>query len=264
MQQEKGQAIVIFLVIVIAGVFLLMNRSELSSWINPFPTTVSPKQESPVVTPPTKYSNPAPSTIPDAAPPFRSNPQPSGGLSAATRETTISLATDEKAACRYNTVSGVGYGAMKLFSNTNSTFHYTSVTGLSEGTGYVYYIKCADDHSNVNTDDLIVSFYIAGPDDFTPPVRSNQHPAGDVLYYGATQTVIGISTDEPASCRYDTRQGISYDSMQSNLTDDGTQRYHTARVTGLVSGGSYSYFVRCKDSRGNVNTGDVMISFSIK
>jgi len=38
---------------------------------------------------------------------------------------------------------------------------------------------------------------------------------------------------------------------------------HSTQVTGLVDGGSYSYYVRCQDPTGNVNPDDYSITFSV-
>lgn len=266
MQQEKGQIQIILLVIAIVGIILYFNFFKPGIKIAPFAAPYSPEKtinipsQGPPPTAPPNYS----SNSSDPIPPFRSNPQPSGGLSAATRETTISLATDEKAVCRYGTVSGMIFGQMKVFSNTNSTFHYTSATGLNEGGGYNYYIKCADQSGNKNIDDFVIAFWVNYPIDFAPPVLSNAYPSGGFLSAGAF-TMIGVSTDEPASCRYSLAQGTAYDSMSNSLSPaDGTKRYHTAQITGFVPGNSYNYFVRCKDVKGNVNYGDVMIWFAVR
>ena len=268
MNKEKGQIqVVLFILVIIAAVVLFFVFSKPTKEETPEAGSPSKPvfQEEAVISSPEEGEIPySPSPVSDYDAPYRFNGQPSGGLPAATRATFISLETDEKAICRYSDVSGMGYDAMKVFSDTNSTSHSTQVTGLDEGEGYVYYIKCADEYGNANTDDLVVYFFVKEPDDFTPPVRSNQYPTGDVLPAGTTQTTIGISTNEPASCRYDTKQGTSYNSMKKSLTDDGTKKYHTAKITGLSLGNSYNYFVRCKDLNGNVNTGDVMISFSIE
>ena len=45
------------------------------------------------------------------------------------------------------------------------------------------------------------------------------------------------------------------------MTTGGTA--HSTTVTGLINGGSYSYFVRCQDVAGNANTNDFTISFSV-
>ena len=201
----------------------------------------------------------------DAIPPYRFAPSPDDeDLPYTTKKVIISLKTDEKAVCRYGMVSGLSYYSMnRIFTNTNSTYHSTEVTGLSEGGEYKYYIKCADENENVNTDDFIVSFIVEEPEDFTPPVRRNPYPTGDVLSAGTTQTIISITTNEPGYCRYNTEQGTSYKSMRKSLKGDSAKQYHTATVTGLENGNSYSYFVRCKDLEGNANTGDVMIYFSV-
>jgi hypothetical protein len=38
---------------------------------------------------------------------------------------------------------------------------------------------------------------------------------------------------------------------------------HSTTVSGLMNGGSYSYFVRCQDTLGNTNTNDFTLSFSV-
>ena len=38
---------------------------------------------------------------------------------------------------------------------------------------------------------------------------------------------------------------------------------HSTPVTGLANGQSYSYYVRCSDTFGNVNTSDYVISFAV-
>ena len=269
MNSQKGQVeIVVFLLVIIGAVVLFFIFSKPGNKETPKSNT-SPTISSPASPASSEQEEPtnnsaSPSQAADYNPTYRSNGQPSGGLSASTRIVAVSLDTDEKAVCRYSDVSNLGYGAMKVFAHTDSTFHYTDIAGLSEGRGYIYYVKCADAYGNTNTDDLMIYFYVKAPDDLISPVLSNQYPTGTVLPRGTTQTMIGISTNELASCRYDSRQGTSYDSMSKSLADDGTKKYHTAQVTGLIAGSNYNYFVRCKDTAGNVNTGDVMISFSVQ
>ena len=47
-----------------------------------------------------------------STPPVRSNGQPLGILPAGTSQTTISLATDQNATCRYTTTAGMAYESM--------------------------------------------------------------------------------------------------------------------------------------------------------
>jgi glucose/arabinose dehydrogenase/subtilisin family serine protease len=98
----------------------------------------------------------------DSTPPVRSNGQPTGTLPAGTTTTTTSLSTNESATCRYATTAGVTYGAMtSSFSTTSGTLHSTTLTGLTNGTTYTYYVRCQDPAGNANTDDFVITFSVA-------------------------------------------------------------------------------------------------------
>lgn len=200
---------------------------------------------------------------PDITPPQRSAAAPAGKLPYYTKQVDITLETDELASCRYGDVVGLGYGAMKRFSNTGSVLHSTEITGLSEGQKYKYYIKCQDSSGNTNEEDLVIEFEVENPKDVTPPERKNIYPAGDVFSAGTRSTLISVSTNEPAYCRYDDEQGLDYNKMSSRFKRDDARRYHTATISGLEDGKSYDFFVRCSDEIGNKNDGDVMIHFSV-
>ncbi len=99
-------------------------------------------------------------------------------------------------------------------------------------------------------------------EDRTPPVRSNPSHQASILPEETNEVVISISTDEPASCRYTTSQGSS--SYSSMSWYDQTKRFHVKTITGLRNSVVYDFFIRCQDFNGNSNTGDVLISFTIK
>jgi hypothetical protein len=188
---------------------------------------------------------------------------PDDDLPGGTYRTTLSFKTDEKAFCRYSTVAGLSYDAMNQYlAGNGSTFHSVEITGLEGDKEYKYYIKCADEMGNKNNNDFIIAFHVEKAEDFTPPERLNPYPTGDIFPASTTQTMISISTNEPATCRYSSTQGTAYSSMKGSFSADTTKKYHTATIKKLEPGKSYEYFVRCKDLEGNVNTGDVMIYFS--
>jgi hypothetical protein len=207
------------------------------------------------------YYSPSSPQNQDVTPPYRYKGYPDEDMPYSTKSTLITLKTDEKAICRYDTTSGMSFGQMRIFNSTNDLFHSTEASGFNEGETYKYYIKCADEQNNINTDDYIISFKVEAPDDVTPPVITVIYPY-DYLTYGTTEVQLGVQTNESASCRYATEQGVIYGSMKKNFTKQAAN-YHTAKVTGLQNGVSYSFFVRCKDTAGNANTGDVMIRFRI-
>jgi hypothetical protein len=95
----------------------------------------------------------------DITAPTRSNGSPSGILPGGTTQTSITLATNENAVCRYATTPNVAYMAMPVtFSTTGGTTHATSITGLTNGGSYQYYVRCQDGSNNSNADDFLISF----------------------------------------------------------------------------------------------------------
>jgi len=98
----------------------------------------------------------------DTTPPVRSSGSPSGTLPSGTTQTTLSLSTNENATCKYSTVANTAYASISnTFSTTGGTSHSTTITGLSNGNAYNYYIRCLDTAGNANTDDFQISFFIA-------------------------------------------------------------------------------------------------------
>jgi len=193
-------------------------------------------------------------------PPVRSGGSPTGTLAVGTTQTTLSLVTNEAATCRYSTTAGVAYASMtKTFGGAGTTSQSTTVTGLTNGTTYNYYVRCQDTAGNTNPDDYLITFSVAK--DTTPPVRSAGSPTG-TLAAGTTQTTLSLTTNEAATCRYSTTAGVAYPSMTKTFTGAGGTAQSTT-VTGLVNGTTYNYYVRCQDTAGNANPDDYLITFSV-
>jgi hypothetical protein len=148
------------------------------------------------------------------------------------------------------------------FGATGGTTHSSTITGLSSGNAYTYYVRCIDTSSNANTNDYTISFNVDSVvGDTTPPARSLASPSGN-LSFTTIMTTLSLSTDEDATCRYDTSPNTIYASMVHTFTNTGTTT-HTTTISGLTSGQSYDYYVRCSDSSNNANGTDYTISFSI-
>lgn len=216
-----------------------------------------PKKQEP---PPSDAAAPPPQ---DISPPAGSAASPSGILTSGTTQTTLSLATNENATCRYAVSAGIAYDSMaNTFTITGALSHSTSILGLTNGTSYIYYVRCRDVSGNKNTSDFSISFSVASPPpDTTPPLRSNQGPSG-TLAYTILQATLSLTTSENATCRFSTNSGTNYDSMSSIFSTTGGAS-HSVQVSGLAYGESYTYYVRCVDAAGNKNTDDVVISFSV-
>jgi hypothetical protein len=94
-----------------------------------------------------------------------------------------------------------------------------------------------------------------------PPPQSGGQPAG-VLPATTTQATLSLFTDDNATCRYSTTQGVAYGSMSNTFSSTGAT-FHSTPVAGLASGNTYSYYVRCQDASGNVNSNDYVIAFTV-
>jgi len=110
------------------------------------------------------------------------------------------------------------------------------------------------------TYDLNTGSLSGPPADTTPPVISNGSPSG-ALSYGTTSTNLAVSTDENATCRYSTSD-VAYASMANTFSTTGSTS-HSQTLTGLTSGSSYRYYVRCIDTSSNANTSSTVLSFDV-
>jgi hypothetical protein len=99
--------------------------------------------------------------VPDTTPPSRSGALPTGRIATTTTSTILSINTNENATCKWSTTAGTAYGSMpNTFSNTGGTTSTTTISGLSSGRLYNYYIRCQDGLSNANTTDTVVTFLV--------------------------------------------------------------------------------------------------------
>lgn len=176
---------------------------------------------------------------------------------------TISVDTADLARCRYNT-SDVNFNSMEgVMSSPDGLTHSANLGVLSNGS-YTYYIRCKDFAGNENPTSLPITFTVGttAPIQSTQPVTSapkiiKTGPSG-ILYQG--YTTLSVTTDKAANCRY-SAYNKAYDSMTLYF-ESSDQFLHTADIT-LPQYGTYTYYVRCADSTGNVSSA-AKISFTYK
>jgi hypothetical protein len=97
----------------------------------------------------------------DSTPPGISGGLPSVALAAGTTGATLQVTTDESATCKYGTVAGTAYASIvTAFGTTGGTTHTQSLTGLTDGVSYSYYVRCSDG-SNATLSDYTISFSVA-------------------------------------------------------------------------------------------------------
>jgi len=125
-------------------------------------------------------------TSADVTSPTRSAGSPSSALDPGTTSAALSLTTTENATCKYSTTAGIAYGSMtNEFLTTGGTSQSTTISGLSDGGSYNYYVRCQDSYNNPNTDDYQINFSVntaaaATNDYYSWETRTDRHgkPAG--------------------------------------------------------------------------------------
>ncbi len=93
-------------------------------------------------------------------------------------------------------------------------------------------------------------------------LRSNGRPTG-WLSYGTAITIMSLSTNYIATCRFSTTASTSYAAMTEQFTYTGTY-YHAYNLIGLANGHSYHYYIRCRDAYSVDDMTDYEISFQIE
>jgi hypothetical protein len=98
----------------------------------------------------------------DLQPPTISKPKPAGSLPASTRQTVVSVTTNEPATCRFSYRPGTTYPYMtSAFQSTDGLTHTTLNKELNPGDTYTYYVRCVDKSRNENLDDYRLTFSVA-------------------------------------------------------------------------------------------------------
>jgi hypothetical protein len=185
----------------------------------------------------------------DTTPPVLSNAQPSGTLAAGTTQTTLSVASNENATCRYATTAGTAYASMpNTFGTTGGTAHSTLITGLLSGQSYTYYVRCQDTAGNANTADLAISFSV--PDTTSPTVSLSAPTAGATVI--GTVTVSANASDNLGVA------GVQFLLDGVNLgAEDTVAPYTVSWNTTSASNGSHQLTARARDAAGNQATSAV-------
>lgn len=96
--------------------------------------------------------------------------------------------------------------------------------------------------------------------DTTPPQMTNLQPATSVV--AGSSFRMGLTTNEPATCKYGPTAGEAYELKPNYFAVTGTTLQTSVTLPTLFVG-SYQYYVRCKDAAGNVTPSDAVLNFTV-
>jgi chitodextrinase len=157
----------------------------------------------------------------------------------------------------------VGVTGYKIFRNgtqvgTATTNSYSD-TGLTASTQYSYTVAAYDAAGNNSAQSASANATTQAGANTTPPTITIIAPSGQ-LAAGTTQTTLSVSTNESATCAYSQTSGTAFASMTLFTTTGGTS--HSTTLSSLANGSSYTTYVKCKDTAGNISV-DSSTSYSV-
>lgn len=158
-----------------------------------------------------------------------------------------------------NSIDGIPSGryvSVELGTNANHNTLGTSTNILNPMVvgGRNIEIKTYDD-TGVYLEGTEMSVFIITPVTMSNHVTKKRSGAAPVgwLGYGTAQTILSLYTNFKAVCRYSTASNTPFSLMTdefSYLSSTTDFYYHTKLISGLASGGTYNFFVRCRDEFG--------------
>jgi len=136
------------------------------------------------------------------------------------------------------------------------------------------YIRCEDANGNVDSTYFVIQMKISPMQDTTQPVIVNTSVAnGAPVAFNASWAQIGVYVSKPvSSCKWDhsdqTYEHMAYTmdcSHANNVLDMNSEGLYTclANLTGIKDGVKNTFYFRCKDIIGNVNTANPAYAFSL-
>ena len=150
-----------------------------------------------------------------------------------------------------NTTGNAINTTMTMSSNGTSIYCYYNQSVPVDG-NYTYKV-----YGNESDNDIQNTSYYTLTFDTTAPAVISSSPSGTVT---SSSTTLSATTNENASCRYSTTSGTAYANITNNFTQINTT--HTTSLSGLTDGAK-SYYVRCNDTIGNINSSDYTVSFTV-
>ncbi len=193
-----------------------------------------------------------PLTPPDTTPPSA----PTNLLATATSSSEIDLSWTAST----DNVGVIGYEVFRNGTQVGTPTETSySDTGLAASTQYTYTVKAFDAAGNISTASNSVNVTTQAAASSTPPTVTITAPTGQ-LAANTTSTTLSVTTNENATCAWATSAGQAFASMTTFATTGGTS--HSTTLTGLSNGTSYTDYVKCKDTYGNISANSTA-SFSV-
>lgn len=147
-----------------------------------------------------------------------------------------------------------------------------SVIGTVTEVGVVFSIDplpVLRDSENINNDDTDDAEDDSdGTDDAeaeTDETAPSITPSTESSFSPTEEVILVVSTDEDATCRYNAKYDEDYGEMEGILSSSlGTGHHVSLGTLPEDDDDDYTFYVRCKDKEGNINTSGTEVIFSVR
>jgi chitodextrinase len=164
-----------------------------------------------------------------------------------------SVTSGNSSTLTWSSTNATSCTASGAWSGSKATSGSQVLTNLT--TTGAYTLSCTGAGGSANQSATITVTIL----DTTPPTVTITAPATN-LAAGTTQTTLAVTTNENATCAYSTNAAAAFASMTTFTTTGGTS--HSTILSPLANGTSYTYYVKCKDTAGNIS-GNATVTFSV-
>src|SRR3989344_761532 len=188
----------------------------------------------------------------------------------------LGIKTDEFSQCKFSTELSKTYDQMTSFfgegvfaQEHKTTFALSSLMAkdealrLTNGGKYTVYLRCQDGNGNKNNKAYYINFAIKpGPDITAPVIEATSIANGAYVPTGVNVTALTLYTNEPSTCKWDDID-TEFEQMHNSFACTTSQQptssiYYglydcTTLLDNIQAGRANNYYMRCKDTTGNVN-----------
>ena len=194
----------------------------------------------------------------DTHAPERSDKAPSGELPSGTTSATLTLTTGEVVTCKYDTISK-DYGDMdNSFTTPDGLSHSATVSGLTGGISYNYYVRCQDTAENANDDDYLISFSVAASTDEN--TDNNTDDEKDLNIHNvkteSTENTITITWKTNHNTKSTVRYGMDKN-LKEKKKDNDKEKKHQVVLKDLSPNTKYYFRINATDGDDNEDSSSI-------
>lgn len=172
----------------------------------------------------------------------------------------LGILTNEPSQCKYSKEHSIDFDVMEeFFGDSFYDIKHSITLNSIPGSLNQFYVKCKDANGNENNRDYLIQYSVKPGPDLTPVIIESSNPDNlATIPFNLDTLPFTLYLNEPSECRYSLTD-VEYDAMQKTFVCDEQEDVTDNNLFSCLAAlnltiGDNEFFVRCKDSSGNVNS----------